>query len=121
MHARAEITGDPDPSVVLAAYGSSARLAKGALALLKARGVRAALFRPVTLWPFPSLPLAELATRVDRFLVVEMSLGQFIEDVQLSVAREKSLKQVRIELLARPGGGIPSPEEIAEKALEVLA
>jgi 2-oxoglutarate ferredoxin oxidoreductase subunit alpha len=119
--ARAEITGDPDPSVVLAAYGSSARLAKGALALLKARGVRAALFRPVTLWPFPSLPLAELATRVDRFLVVEMSLGQFIEDVQLAVAREKSLKQVRIELLARPGGGIPSPEEIAEKALEVLA
>jgi 2-oxoglutarate ferredoxin oxidoreductase subunit alpha len=119
--ARAEITGDSDPQVVLAAYGSSARLAKGALELLQARGVRAALFRPITLWPFPTDELANLATRVDRFVVVEMSLGQFIEDVQLSVAREKSLKQARVELLAHPGGGIPSPEEIVAKALEVLA
>ncbi|NTV52961.1 MAG: 3-methyl-2-oxobutanoate dehydrogenase subunit VorB [Candidatus Firestonebacteria bacterium] len=119
--AKAEITGDPHPQVVLAAYGSSARLAKGALELLKARGIRAALFRPITLWPFPSEALAELAKRVDRFVVVEMSLGQFIEDVQLAVAREKSLKQVRIGLLARPGGGIPSPEEIVAKVLEVLA
>ncbi len=119
--ARAEIVGDPNPDIVLCAYGSSARLAKGALEILKAKGIRAALFRPITLWPFPSEALAALATKTDRFLVVEMSLGQFIEDVQLSVAREKSLKQVRIELLARPGGGIPAPQEIADRAREVLS
>jgi 2-oxoglutarate ferredoxin oxidoreductase subunit alpha len=119
--AQAEIIGDPNPEIVLAAYGSSARLAKGALEILKAQGIRAALFRPITLWPFPTQALAKLAVKADRFLVVEMSMGQFIEDVQLAVAREKSLKQVRIELLARPGGGIPLPEEIAGRAREVLA
>jgi 2-oxoglutarate/2-oxoacid ferredoxin oxidoreductase subunit alpha len=119
--ARAELLLCEDAEIVLAAYGSSARLAEGAVKALRAQGVKAGLFRPVTLWPFPSEPLAELARRVTRFLVVEMSLGQFIEDVRLAVARERSLKDVKIGLLARPGGGIPTPEEIAAKAREVLA
>ncbi len=117
---KAELTGDTDPQIVIAAYGSSARIAKGALKLLQARGVKATLFRPISLWPFPMQMMAGLAKRVDRFLVVEMSSGQLIEDIKLGVAQEKSLKQVRINLLARPGGGVPSPEEIADKAQEVL-
>jgi len=116
----AELVDCADAQIVLAAYGSSARLAKGALKLLRQQGIRAGLFRPITLWPFPQKQLAELARTQDKFLVVEMSLGQFIEDVKLAVAQERSLKDVKVELLARPGGGIPSPEEIAAKALEVL-
>jgi 2-oxoglutarate ferredoxin oxidoreductase subunit alpha len=118
---RAELLDCDGAQIVLAAYGSSARLAKGALQLLRQQGVRAGLFRPITLWPFPKRELAAVAAHTDKFLVVEMSLGQFIEDVQLAVAQEKSLKQVKIGLLARPGGGVPTPEEIAARALEVLA
>lgn len=117
----AELTACEDAEIVLAAYGSSARLAKGAVKLLRAQGVKAGLFRPITLWPFPTRELARLARTVARFLVVEMSLGQFIEDVKLAVAEERSLKDAKIGLLARPGGGIPDPEEIAGKAREVLA
>ncbi len=118
---RAEMLDCEGAKIVLAAYGSSARLAKGALQILRRRGVRAGLFRPITLWPFPQRELARLARTTERFLVVEMSLGQFIEDVRLAVAQEKSLKQVKISLLARPGGGVPTPEEIAERALEAAA
>jgi 2-oxoglutarate/2-oxoacid ferredoxin oxidoreductase subunit alpha len=110
-----------DAQIVLAAYGSSARIAKGALQILRSQGIKAGLFRPITLWPFPAPELAALARRVDKFLVVEMSLGQFIEDVKLAVAQEKSLKDVKVGLLARPGGGVPVPEEIAAAAREVLA
>jgi 2-oxoglutarate ferredoxin oxidoreductase subunit alpha len=110
-----------DAQVLLVAYGTSARLAKAAVEILRAQGVRAGLFRPVTLWPYPSVRLAELARRIDRFVVVEMSQGQMIEDVQLAIAREKSLKQVTVNLLNRPGGGIPMPDEIAARVQEVMA
>ena len=118
---RVEEDGVEDAEVILAAYGSSARIAKGALELLRRTGVRVGLFRPVTLWPFPSRALAALARRCNRFVVVEMSLGQFVEDVQLAVARERALKDVHIELVARPGGSVPTAEEIADRVREVLA
>jgi len=116
----AEILECGDARIVLAAYGSCARVAKGAQRRLRAQGIRAGLFRPVTLWPFPQRDLADIARTVDRFLVVEMSLGQFIEDVKLAVAEEKSLKQVKLGLIAKPGGAVPTEEEIVAQALEML-
>lgn len=109
-----------DAEVIVAAYGSSARIAKGAVKLLRQQGVRAGLFRPITLWPFPRRELAALAKTCSRFLAVEMSLGQFVEDVELSVAREKSLKEADIRLLAKPGGAFPAVEEIVQKCQEIL-
>jgi len=106
--------------IILTAYGTSARIAKRAREMLAEEGIKAGIFRPITLWPFPSLRLASLAKTVNRFLVIEMSLGQYIEDVQLAIAQEKSLKDVQIGFLPRPGGGIPFPEEIVASAREVL-
>jgi len=116
-----EETRCEDAEVLLVAYGSSARISKRAVELLREQGIAAGLFRPITLWPFPGARLAELTRRIGKFVVVEMSEGQMIEDVQLSVAREKSLKEVRIGLLARPGGALPIPEDIVAMAREVIA
>ncbi|MEW6515306.1 MAG: 3-methyl-2-oxobutanoate dehydrogenase subunit VorB [candidate division FCPU426 bacterium] len=116
----AEVIGCEDADVVLAGFGTSARVAKQAREMLRARGIKAGLFRPITLWPFPYAQLAAIARTTRRFLVVEMNLGQMIEDVQLAVARERSLKDATIALLPRPGGGVPVPEEIVDKTLEVL-
>lgn len=117
---KAEEIDCEDADIILAAYGMSARIARSAQAMLGEQGIKAGIFRPITLWPFPYIRLAELAKRINRFLVIEMSVGQFIEDVQLAVAREKSLQQVKIGLLARPGGGVPTPEEIVARVREVL-
>lgn len=116
----AESLGCDGADLVLVAFGTSARVAKQAREILLKQGIKAGLFRPITLWPYPGAELAKIARTVDKFLVVEMSLGQMIEDVQLAVAREKALNQVTIALLPRPGGGVPVPEEIVDQALEVL-
>lgn len=117
---RAEAIGCDGADIVLAAFGTSARVAKQAREMLLSQGIKAGLFRPITLWPFPGAELAKIARTVNKFLVVEMNLGQMIEDVQLAVAREKALSQAVIALLPRPGGGVPVPEEIVDRALEVL-
>jgi 2-oxoglutarate/2-oxoacid ferredoxin oxidoreductase subunit alpha len=116
-----EEIGCEGADVILTAYGSSARIAKRALEMLQAQGVKVGLFRPITLWPFPTQRLAELAKSVTKFVTIEMSTGQYIEDVQLSIAQERSLKEVKIGQVLRPGGGIPGAEDIVRQAQEVLA
>ncbi|MBM4148401.1 MAG: 3-methyl-2-oxobutanoate dehydrogenase subunit VorB [Lentisphaerae bacterium] len=98
-------TGDCD--ILLVAYGTSARIAKGAAAEARAAGIRAGVFRPVSLWPFPGERLRELASQARRILVVEMSAGQLIEDVRLSVG-----ERVPVDLEGRMGGGIPSVSDV---------
>jgi 2-oxoglutarate ferredoxin oxidoreductase subunit alpha len=68
------------------------------------------------LWPFPSKVFQDLAKRVNKFLVVEMSLGQFVEDVQLSLNGK-----AEIHLHKRPAGGIPTGEEVLEIVKNVMA
>jgi pyruvate/2-oxoacid:ferredoxin oxidoreductase alpha subunit len=68
--------------------------------------MKVGLFRPITLWPFPKKQLARLAERAGRFLVVEMSMGQFVDDVRLAVGG-----RIEVDLYARPAG-IPSGEEV---------
>lgn len=116
----AESLACENADIMLIGFGTSARVAKQAQLMLAEHGIKAGLFRPITLWPFPSEQLATLARKVDRFLVIEMNTGQMIEDVKLVIARERSLKEVRVELLPRPGGGVPFPEEIVARAREVL-
>ena len=97
-----------DAEVVVVAYGTAARIAESAIEELKEEGLRVGLFRPVTLWPFPLLPLRELSRKVPKVAVFELSLGQMVEDVILSVG-----ERAEINFYGIPGGNIPTPAEVA--------
>ncbi len=103
--------------LVVVAYGTTARICRTALEPLRAEGEAVGLFRPITLWPFPDDPLADLLKtgRVRAVLVVEMSAGQMVEDVRL-VAGDR----VPIRFYGRTGGAVPSPEEIREQVRELV-
>lgn len=96
--------------LIMVAYGTTARICKGALRIARNKGLRVGLIRPITLWPFPEKVINQIAERVKKFLVVEMSLGQMVEDVRLA-----GNGKATIHFLGRPGGGIPSPEEIYQR------
>ncbi|MDR0640017.1 MAG: 3-methyl-2-oxobutanoate dehydrogenase subunit VorB [Spirochaetaceae bacterium] len=107
--------------VVLVAYGTSARVCMSALELAGENGLKAALFRPITLWPFPKQALADYA-RGAPILVVEMSEGQLVDDVKLAVLDSvyRGLKPSPVHLLAHSGGVIPSETEVFEKMKEIV-
>lgn len=104
-----------DAEVLIVAYGLVARIAHKAVELARADGIRAGLLRPITLFPFPSKPLRELAERVEGMLVVELNSGQMVEDVRLAVAG-----RVPVLFYGRMGGVIPSPEEITEQLVHMV-
>ncbi|MCM8821136.1 MAG: 3-methyl-2-oxobutanoate dehydrogenase subunit beta, partial [Candidatus Omnitrophica bacterium] len=91
-------------------FGTCARICFEAITLARAQGIRAGLFRPVTLWPYPSEHLKRIAEKVKKILVVEMNCGQMVEDVKLAVK-----KDTHIFFYGRPGGGVPTPEEILKE------
>jgi len=99
-----------DCEVLIVAYGTCARIACGAVDLARDTGLKAGLLRPITLWPFPSAAIRHACDGVRHVLVVEMSLGQMIEDVQLALG-----ERVPISLLGRTGGGIPSVADVVDK------
>jgi 2-oxoglutarate ferredoxin oxidoreductase subunit alpha len=95
--------------LVIVAYGTAARVARTAIARARAEGLPAGLFRPITLWPFPSAALAEVAARARGVLVVELSAGQMVEDVRLAI---EGRRPVAFE--GRSGGMIPTPGEVVD-------
>ncbi len=99
-----------DCDILLVAYGSSARACKGALIEARARGHKAGLLRPVTLWPFPTARIGELASQVKAVIVVEMSSGQLIEDVQLAAGN-----RAEVILENRLGGFVPAQRDIVKR------
>ncbi len=102
--------------LLLVAYGTSARIAHGAMEELRREGIPTGLLRPISLWPFPSQRLAEVGQRVGRVLVVEMSAGQMIEDVRLALG-----DRARIGFHGRMGGTVPTVGDVARAAKELLA
>jgi 2-oxoglutarate ferredoxin oxidoreductase subunit alpha len=92
-----------DAEIVLVAYGTSARIARDAVRHARQAGVKAGLVRPITLWPFPAEPLVAAAKRGARFLVVEMSWGQLVEDVKLALYGTPR----PVDLFWKSGGGVP--------------
>ena len=98
-----------DADQVIVAFGTAARIAKGAIRRLREDGIKIGLFRPITLWPYPSKQLAALVDRgINNFVVFELNLGQMVEDVRLSLEGKADIK-----LYARPGGVIPTPLDLA--------
>jgi 2-oxoglutarate ferredoxin oxidoreductase subunit alpha len=101
-------TGDAE--YLIAGFGLAARIAGSAVTALRRSGVKAGLFRPVTLWPFPSAALARAAARARNVLVVEMNAGQMVEDVRLAVG-----PAVPIDFYGTPGGITPQVEAVVER------
>jgi pyruvate/2-oxoacid:ferredoxin oxidoreductase alpha subunit len=95
-----------DAEVLLVGYGIISRVLRTTVDLARQHGVKAGLFRPISLWPFPSKALAEAAKNVQRLMVVELSTGQMVEDVRLAVNGRKP-----VEFYGRTGGNVPSAEE----------
>ena len=100
-----------DAKVVLVAYGTMARIARGAVKVLRAKGKKVGLLRPISLWPFPRKAFAQPKK---KYLVIEMSYGQMLEDVQLTLCGKAG-----VEFLGRSGGGVPSEEEIITKVNKI--
>jgi len=109
---RFELYQAEDAEVLLVGYGIVSRVLRSAVIKLRMQGLRAGLFRPITLWPFPSKALAEVAKRVQRVVVVELSNGQMVEDVRLALNAA-----VPVEFYGRAGGNVPSVEEIEARIL----
>jgi 2-oxoglutarate ferredoxin oxidoreductase subunit alpha len=107
---RVEATEVADAEYLLAAFGLSARICRSAVTALRRSGVRAGLFRPITLWPFPAKQLRQAATGKRRVLVVEMNSGQMVEDVRLSLEGS-----VPVDFLGRLGGMTPEVDAIVER------
>lgn len=99
-----------DAEYVFVAYGTSARIVKGAVNELREKGYRVGLIRPITLWPFPVKAFETVLDHVKGYIVVEMSAGQMVEDVKLTVNG-----RVPVEFYSRQGGITPQHEEIIEK------
>jgi len=103
-----------DAKVILVAYGTMARIAKSALNKLRLAGKKVGLIRPISLWPFPEKAFQPINKKV-KYLVVEMSYGQMVEDVRLAVNG-----YAQVDFLGRSGGGIPSEDEIITRVDKLI-
>jgi 2-oxoglutarate ferredoxin oxidoreductase subunit alpha len=98
-----------DAEYVLVAFGTSARICQKSVEMAREEGIKAGLFRPITLWPFPSGELDSLTSHVKGMLSVEMNSGQMVEDVRLAVH-----DNIKVGHYGRMGGIIPAPDEIVD-------
>jgi 2-oxoglutarate ferredoxin oxidoreductase subunit alpha len=113
---RYELTGPEGAEAFLVAYGTSARVCRQIVERPDRRlPFEVALFRPVTLWPFPHAALTALAERARGILVVEMSAGQLVEDVRLSVEG-----RCPVGLLGKMGGKVPTAAEVTERLIALF-
>jgi len=111
---RVETYKTEDADIVLVAYGSMSRVSRTCVDQLRADGIKAGMVRPITLWPFPYKTISDIAKKAKKFLVVEMSAGQMVEDVRLAVQDDK-----RVFFYGRMGGGVPTEEQVLEKISEM--
>ncbi len=107
---RAESYLADDADIVLVAFGASARVARSAVNAARAEGIKAGLVRPITLWPFPEKALEATIASAKEYLVVEMNMGQMVEDVRLCIEGRRP-----VEFYGRCGGVIPTPAEVLEQ------
>lgn len=111
---RAEQYLTDDAEVLVVAYGASARIARTAVNSAREDGIRAGLVRPISLWPFPSDAIRNAAENVKNILVVEMSMGQMVDDVRLTVEC-----RLPVHFYGRTGGMVPTPAAVLEKITEL--
>jgi 2-oxoisovalerate ferredoxin oxidoreductase alpha subunit len=113
VEARHELYETEDAEVLLVGYGIVSRVLRSTVEALRRDGLKAGLFRPITLWPFASKELAKAAAKVQKVIVVELSNGQMVEDVRLALNG-----RVPVEFYGRVGGNVPSVEELQAQVME---
>jgi len=104
-----------DAEVIIIAYGVVSRIVQTAVDDLRAAGRKVGMMRPITLWPFPGDHIIALGEYTKKFLVVELSNGQMVDDVRLALNGRRP-----VHLHNRMGGMVPSPEEVQAQVLKVL-
>ena len=104
-----------DAEVIFVAYGICARLAHSAAEILREKGIKAGLIRPITLFPFPTDTINKAKKKAKLFLSVELSNGQMIDDIKLNLECS-----VPVKLINRMGGNIPTIDELVDRSLEIL-
>lgn len=102
-----------DARLVVVAFGSVARILKNAVTMAREKGMAVGLFRPITIYPFPTTALRKLTGRVKRFMALELSTGQMVEDLELAVGPDA------VDFYGRPPGSIPSPDELYREIRKV--
>ncbi len=112
---RYEEYGTEDCEYLIVAFGSIARICQKAVETARKEGLKIGILRPITLWPFPSAKVKELASRTKGVLVVEINAGQMIEDVRLAINGA-----VRAEHFGRLGGIVPTPDEVLKAFKEKI-
>lgn len=105
-----------DADILIVAFGSAARISKKAIELSREQGVKVGMLRPITVWPFPTQAIADMAKKVKAILCVEINAGQMIQDVLLAVNG-----QCPVSHYGRMGGIVPTPEEIVQKLIETAS
>ena len=105
-----------DAELIVSAYGVPGRVAKGAVKIARKEGLKVGMIRPLCVWPFPAAPFQNAAKTAKQFLVVEMSFGQFIEDVKLAIECKRP-----VAFLGKGGGWYPTQEEILEEIRRLTA
>lgn len=98
-----------DADIIVVAFGAAARIARNAVRAAREQGIKAGLFRPITLWPYPVDALEKTVPHAKAYLSVEMNMGQMIEDVKLVVSG-----RAPVEFFGRTGGVIPTPAEVLD-------
>jgi len=104
---RYELHQCDDADFVIVAYGTTSRIARSAIEKCRQLGLRAGLLRPITLYPFPFEAFDRMVGRARAFLVVEMSMGQMLDDVKIAVAGRRP-----VGFYGRTGGVVPTPDEV---------
>jgi len=102
-----------DADLIVVGFGIVSRVLRSAVDEARKQGIRVGLFRPITLWPFPSKALEAVALRAGKVLVVELSNGQMVEDVRLALNGQRP-----VEFYGRVGGNVPTVEELLAKVEE---
>jgi len=110
--ARYELYETADADVLLVGYGIVSRVLRSTVEEARAEGLKVGLFRPITMWPFPKEALAKAAARAHKVIVVELSNGQMVEDVRLTLEGK-----VPVEFYGRVGGNVPSVDELHAELL----
>ncbi|MTV48563.1 3-methyl-2-oxobutanoate dehydrogenase subunit VorB [Heliobacillus mobilis] len=103
-----------DAEIITVAYGTAARLCMAAVDMARDKGIRAGLIRPITLFPFPSAPIYAAAEKGARFLTVELSTGQMVDDVRLAVNGKST-----VGFYGRSGGMVPDPRDILSQIEQI--
>jgi len=104
-----------DSDLVVVAYGTTSRIVRSAISRARQERLHVGMLRPITLWPFPEAELQKLSKKAKAFLVVEMSAGQMIDDVKLSILGRRP-----IHFYGRAGGGIPTEDAILDMIRDIL-